>query len=197
MLRVDHAGECAAVRIYEGQRAVLGHTAEGPLLAEMAEHERVHLERFQRMVRVRACTAARAGAAAHALTAYAPRRPTLWPQLPQYRARPSALLPLWSGAAYALGACSGLLGREAAYAVTEAVEDVITAHYNDQLRELATDDLASEAELRAVFRAFRDDEQAHLEAAVARDAHQAPFYSALSLVVKTGCRGAIWLCKRV
>jgi ubiquinone biosynthesis monooxygenase Coq7 len=47
-------------------------------------------------------------------------------QLPQYRARPSALLPLWSGAAYALGAASGLLGREAAYAVTEAVEEVIT-----------------------------------------------------------------------
>ena len=30
-----------------------------------------------------------------------------------------------------------------------------------------------EAELRAVFRAFRDDEQAHLEAAVERDAHKA------------------------
>jgi demethoxyubiquinone hydroxylase (CLK1/Coq7/Cat5 family) len=52
MLRVDHAGECAAVRIYDGQRAVLGHTAEGPLLAQMAEHERLHLERFQRMVRL-------------------------------------------------------------------------------------------------------------------------------------------------
>lgn len=50
MLRVDHAGECAAVRIYEGQRAVLGHTAEGPQLAEMATHERAHLERFQRLV---------------------------------------------------------------------------------------------------------------------------------------------------
>lgn len=56
MLRVDHAGETAAVRIYEGQRAVLGHTAEGPLLAEMAEHERAHLEQFQRLVRLLAGT---------------------------------------------------------------------------------------------------------------------------------------------
>ena len=107
-------------------------------------------------------------------------------------------MPLWSGAAYALGAGSALLGREAAYAVTEAVEDVITAHYNDQLRELSSDaDLTEEAELRAVFRAFRDEEQAHLEAAVERDAHKAPFYSCLSFVVKTGCRAAIWMCKLI
>ena len=185
MLRVDHAGETAAVRIYEGQRAVLGRTAEAPLLAEMAEHERAHLERFQRLVR---CTQTRPCRKPEATRS----------QLLQYRARPSALLPLWSGAAYALGAGSALLGREAAYAVTEAVEDVITAHYNDQLRELSSEaELADEAELRAVFRAFRDEEQAHLDAAVARDAHKAPFYSALSFVVKTGCLAAILVCKRV
>lgn len=118
--------------------------------------------------------------------------------MPQYRARPSALLPLWSGAAYALGAGSALLGREAAYAVTEAVEDVITAHYNDQLRELGSEaELAHEAELRAVFRAFRDDEQAHLDTAVERNAHDAPFYAGLSFAVKAGCRAAIWVSKRV
>lgn len=50
-LRVDHAGETAAVRIYEGQQAVLGNTAEGPTLSEMAAHERLHLERFQQIVR--------------------------------------------------------------------------------------------------------------------------------------------------
>ena len=118
-------------------------------------------------------------------------------QLPQYRARPSALLPLWSGAAYALGAGSALLGCEAAYAVTEAVEDVITSHYNDQLRQLGEAELADEAELRAVFRAFRDDEQAHLDAAVERDAHKAPFYAGISFAVKAGCRAAIWVCSRV
>jgi demethoxyubiquinone hydroxylase (CLK1/Coq7/Cat5 family) len=121
----------------------------------------------------------------------------LWTQLPVYRARPSALLPLWSGAAYALGACSALLGREAAYAVTEAVEDVITAHYNDQLRDLAEQGLSDEVALRRTFKAFRDDEQQHLEEAVRRDAHQAPAYSILSNVVKTGCKAAIWMAQRV
>ena len=70
-------------------------------------------------------------------------------------------------------------------------------HYNDQLRELAEADMADEAELRHVFRTFRDEEQAHLETAVERDAHKAPFYSGLSFAVKAGCRGAIWLAKRV
>jgi demethoxyubiquinone hydroxylase (CLK1/Coq7/Cat5 family) len=51
MLRVDHAGETAAVQIYEGQRAVLGRTAEGPVLAQMAQHEAEHLRRFQQLVR--------------------------------------------------------------------------------------------------------------------------------------------------
>ena len=32
ILRVDHAGELGAVRIYEGQLAVLGRTKDGPLI---------------------------------------------------------------------------------------------------------------------------------------------------------------------
>ncbi len=32
MLRVDHAGEYGAVRIYEGQMAVLGRTDVGPVI---------------------------------------------------------------------------------------------------------------------------------------------------------------------
>ena len=117
--------------------------------------------------------------------------------LPRYRARPSLLLPLWSAAGYALGAASALAGREAAYAVTEAVEDVISEHYNDQIRELRESGHADEAELRSVFAAFRDDELAHLELAVRNGAHAAPFYTALSQTVKAGCRAAIYVAERV
>jgi ubiquinone biosynthesis monooxygenase Coq7 len=53
MIRVDHAGEFGAVRIYEGQLAVLGHSAAGHVIREMAEQERRHLERFERLVRER------------------------------------------------------------------------------------------------------------------------------------------------
>jgi ubiquinone biosynthesis monooxygenase Coq7 len=53
MIRVDHAGEFGAVRIYEGQLAVLGHSKAGHVIREMAEQERRHLERFERLVRER------------------------------------------------------------------------------------------------------------------------------------------------
>ncbi len=50
MIRVDHAGEYGAVRIYEGQLAVLGKSAAGGVIREMAEQERKHLERFEKLV---------------------------------------------------------------------------------------------------------------------------------------------------
>jgi ubiquinone biosynthesis monooxygenase Coq7 len=50
MIRVDHAGEYGAVRIYEGQLAVLGKSAAAGVVREMAEQERKHLERFERLV---------------------------------------------------------------------------------------------------------------------------------------------------
>ena len=50
MIRVDHAGEFGAVRIYEGQLAVLGHSEAGHVIREMAEQERRHLERFEKLV---------------------------------------------------------------------------------------------------------------------------------------------------
>ena len=50
MIRVDHAGEYGAVRIYEGQLAVLGKSPAAGVIREMAEQERKHLERFERLV---------------------------------------------------------------------------------------------------------------------------------------------------
>jgi len=50
MIRVDHAGEYGAVRIYEGQLAVLGRTAAAPVIREMASQERQHLQRFEKLV---------------------------------------------------------------------------------------------------------------------------------------------------
>ena len=50
MIRVDHAGEYGAVRIYEGQLAVLGRSSASAAIREMAAQERKHLERFERLV---------------------------------------------------------------------------------------------------------------------------------------------------
>ena len=45
-LRVDHAGEYGAVRIYAGQLAVLGRRGAGATVRRMAEQERRHLATF-------------------------------------------------------------------------------------------------------------------------------------------------------
>ena len=50
MIRVDHAGEYGARRIYEGQLAVLGRTPSGPAIAEMHAQEARHLETFEELI---------------------------------------------------------------------------------------------------------------------------------------------------
>lgn len=50
MIRVDHAGEYGAVRIYAGQLAVLRRSAKAGVVREMAEQEEKHLAAFNELV---------------------------------------------------------------------------------------------------------------------------------------------------
>lgn len=50
ILRVDQAGELGAVRIYQGQRAILGKGRHGPMLAKMTEQEQHHLDTFSTLI---------------------------------------------------------------------------------------------------------------------------------------------------
>jgi ubiquinone biosynthesis monooxygenase Coq7 len=111
MLRVDHAGEYGAVRIYQGQRAVFealpSKFATAEAVRGMEAGEAGHLADFDRLLAERGV-------------------------------RPTALSPVWSVAGYALGAATALMGEKAAMAATEAVEDVIEKHYAAQAKELST-----------------------------------------------------------
>lgn len=124
ILRVDHAGEYAAVQIYRAQQAVFAQApGKAELTADMAEMQRqeaVHLARFDAL-------------------------------LNQHKVRPTLMMPAWRLAAQALGAGTALMGEKAAHACTEAVESVIEEHYADQIAELADRDPELAAELQ-VFR---------------------------------------------
>jgi ubiquinone biosynthesis monooxygenase Coq7 len=50
MIRVDHAGEVGAVRIYQGQLAVLGGTKAGAVIQRMAKAEARHLATFEKLM---------------------------------------------------------------------------------------------------------------------------------------------------
>jgi ubiquinone biosynthesis monooxygenase Coq7 len=109
ILRVDHAGELAAVHIYRGQQAVFsaaaGKAGLGETFADLRRQEAEHLAAFDALLAERGV-------------------------------RPSLLTPLWRAAAFALGAGSALLGDKAAHACTDAVEEVIGEHYAGQVEEL-------------------------------------------------------------
>lgn len=50
MVRVDHAGEYGAIRIYEGQLAVLGKTSVSDPIGKMLDQERGHLKQFDDLI---------------------------------------------------------------------------------------------------------------------------------------------------
>ena len=172
MIRVDHAGEYGAVRIYEGQLAVLGKTSSNAGsragshadIEHMAEQERVHLQKFNELIRAN-------------------------------RVRPTVLLPLWHMAGFALGAGTALLGEKAAHACTVAVEEVIDEHYAEQVAALDLEE--DQTELRDTFEAFRLEELEHRDTALEHGAEQAPGYEVLKAAVKTGSKLAIWLSKKI
>jgi 3-demethoxyubiquinol 3-hydroxylase len=113
ILRVDQAGELAAVHIYRGQAAVMrnapGRERIADQLKEMEGHEQVHLSRFNEL-------------------------------LTERNVRPTLMSPVWRAAAFALGAGTALLGDKAAHACTEAVETVIEKHYAGQIEDQFRDD---------------------------------------------------------
>lgn len=113
--------------------------------------------------------------------------------LNERRVRPTALMPFWHVAGYALGAGTALLGKRAAMACTVAVETVIAEHYQQQLDTLDN----SEADLKQTIRQFRDDEMEHHAIGLEHEAENTPFYGLLSGAIQTGCKAAIWLSKRL
>jgi ubiquinone biosynthesis monooxygenase Coq7 len=161
-IRVDHAGEYGAARIYAGQLAVLGRGPKGDLLRHMEAQEQEHLKAFSTLIAER-------------------------------RVRPTALLPLWHLAGFALGAATAVLGERAAMACTVAVEEAIDAHYRGQAEAMPED----EAALRDTIERFRAEELEHRDIGLAHEAEQAPGYRALSALIKTGCRIAIRLSERI
>lgn len=162
MIRVDHAGEYGAKRIYQGQLAVLGRGDKGDILRHMKAQEDVHLQTFSQLITTR-------------------------------RVRPTALLPFWHIAGFALGAMTAALGTRAAMACTVAVEEAIDEHYAAQSASLGDD----ESDLRDTIDKFRAEELEHRDIGLEHEAEQAPAYRLMSAIIKAGCKAAIAASERL
>lgn len=108
ILRVDHAGEYGAIRIYRAQIAIARWRAPElmPMLLDALADETRHRDRFDAGLRERGL-------------------------------RPCDMLPLWGVGGSLLGAGTALLGGEAILVCTEAVERTVHHHMNDQVAWLA------------------------------------------------------------
>ena len=112
-IRVDHAGERGAIKIYEGQLLALKTFKKDPELLktieEMKEHEQEHSDYFEKQIRERNIT-------------------------------PTKFLPLWDLLGVGLGFGSTILGKKAAMLCTASVEEVIDEHYQNQINQIQDDE---------------------------------------------------------
>ena len=108
-LRVDHAGERGAIKIYEGQLLALNTLVKDDKLKKMIEkmknHEKEHLDFFNKEIKKR-------------------------------NIKPTKLLPLWDLLGVGLGFGSAMMGKKATMLCTASVEEVIDEHYQKQLNQI-------------------------------------------------------------
>jgi len=112
-IRVDHAGERGAVKIYEGQLLALNTLVKDEELKkkieEMKVHEVEHCQFFENEIKKR-------------------------------NIQPTKFLPLWDLLGVGLGFGSTLLGKKAAMLCTASVEEVIDKHYLNQINQLGPEE---------------------------------------------------------
>jgi 3-demethoxyubiquinol 3-hydroxylase len=112
-IRVDHAGEHGAIKIYEGQLLALSTFVKDENLKKtiekMKNHEKEHLDFFNEEIRRR-------------------------------NIKPTKLLPLWDLLGVGLGFSSAIMGKKATMLCTASVEEVIDKHYQNQLDQLHSDE---------------------------------------------------------
>ena len=112
-IRVDHAGERGAIKIYEGQLLALNTIVKNDELKkkieEMQIHEREHCNYFEKEIKRR-------------------------------NIKPTKFLPLWDLLGVGLGFGSTLIGKKAAMLCTASVEEVIDKHYQNQINQLKNDE---------------------------------------------------------
>ena len=113
IIRVDHAGERGAIKIYEGQLLALKTIKQDDDLKDKIEkmkaQEKEHLEYFEKEIQKR-------------------------------KIKPTYLLPLWDLMSVSLGFGTALLGKKAAMLCTASVEEVIENHYQNQIKKIGDDE---------------------------------------------------------
>ena len=113
--------------------------------------------------------------------------------LVKYKVRPTILDPLWKIGAFGLGIVSAALGKKATMACTEAVEEVIIQHYENQSKYLKNKDKY----LEKVTAKFAADEKEHMHKAKEYDTGDDTFHNVFKKGVKAISKIAIKVSERI
>ena len=168
IIRIDHAGEFGADRIYAGQMAVLGKTDVGPLIQHMWDQEKHHLATFEKLIpdyRV---------------------RPTVF--LPIWNVAGFVL-----GAGTALIGKEAAMA--CTVAVEETITDHYNAQLRELLE--LDGNAGKHKDLMDIIHQFRDEEMEHHDTGLENDAELAPAYNLLKNVIQAGCYAAIKISETV
>ncbi|EHH60199.1 Coenzyme Q biosynthesis protein 7-like protein [Macaca fascicularis] len=171
IIRVDHAGEYGANRIYAGQMAVLGRTSVGPVIQKMWDQEKDHLKKFSElMVTFRV-------------------RPTVL--MPFWNVLGFALVSL---SVAQIG--FELLGSSDPPA-SDSQSEALASKMKWNSRRVGRLTCFGVFLFNQVIKKFRDEELEHHDTGLEHDAELAPAYAVLKSVIQAGCKVAIYLSERL
>lgn len=160
ILKVNHAGEAGAIRIYQAQILVcrLLHPSMVPFLIDTLKHEIEHKRLFQEA-------------------------------MPERNARPCRALWLWGSGGWVLGIVTALMGKNMVWICTEAVEETVHLHLEEQLIFLSGKDRM----LHKLIDNIKEEELSHLNHATEQITNRGWLAKIVSWKIKTATEFVIWL----
>ena len=110
-----------------------------------------------------------------------------------HNVRPTILGPMWEIGATAIGFSTAIMGSKAAYTCTEAVEEVIVEHYEDQINLLEGID----PELQSKIKKFQQDEEGHKQTAIEHGSQQVFAYKILRQILRKTTQAAVFVAGKI
>lgn len=164
IIRVDQAGEVGAQQIYEGQKLVFKLLKNERDLAEVTRMCEEEKEHLDYFNKL-----AR-----------------------ERNVKPTKLSKLFDTGAFVMGVSTALMGSKAAYVCTEAVEEIIEEHYQQQIDQLEGID----EDVRKKIIKFQEDEVNHKNTAIDMGSKDAFGYKILRKVINDTTKAAIFFAER-
>lgn len=179
IIRVDHAGEVAAVRIAATQLFLISPLDDSVPIVKKILLEEIHHRRVMNDL------------------------------VQKYGIRTTILDIFFKAGALAMGGCTAMLGKESMMCCHAAVEVTIFNHYNEQLRDMemldekegtrkdSSEDNQNWSTIKDYIAKFRDEEKHHQELGENNGAKDAPLYFLTYNGIQAACKLGIQLAKRI